>query len=65
MVDNYIYEPRLYTLCGWIVNQDQSLMEEEKTIWGGECQFHRPLLTGRFGESTMFTDLSLQVALVG
>jgi hypothetical protein len=40
-------------------------MEEEKIIWGGECQVHRPLFTGRFGESAMFTDLPLQVALVG
>jgi hypothetical protein len=40
-------------------------MEEEKIIWGGECQVHRPLFTGRFGESAMFTDLSLQVTLVG
>ena len=34
-------------LCGWIVDQDQSPMEEEKIIWGGECQVHRPLFTGR------------------
>jgi hypothetical protein len=40
-------------------------MEEEKIIWGGECQVHRPLFTGCFGESTIFTDLSLQVAIVG
>jgi len=40
-------------------------MEEEKIIWGGEHQVHRPLFTGHFGESAMFTDLSLQVALVG
>ena len=40
-------------------------MEEEKIIWGGECQVHRPVCTGCFGESPMFTDLSLQVALVG
>jgi hypothetical protein len=33
-------------------------MEEEKIIWGRECQVHRPLFTGRFGESTMSTDLS-------
>jgi hypothetical protein len=47
-------------LCGWIVDQDQSPTEEEKTIWGGECQVHKPLFTGLFGESTMSTDLSLQ-----
>jgi hypothetical protein len=40
-------------------------MEEEKIIWGGECQVHRPLFTGHFGESAVFTDFSLQVALVG
>ncbi len=47
-------------LCGWIVDQDQSPTEEEKTIWGGECQVHKPLFTGLFGESTMSTYLSLQ-----
>ena len=51
--------------CGWIVDPDQSPMKEEKIIWGGECQVHRPLFTERFGESAMFTDISLQVALVG
>jgi hypothetical protein len=40
-------------------------MEEEKIICGGECQDHRPLFIGHFGESNMFTDLSLQVALMG
>jgi len=40
-------------------------MEEEKIICGGKCQVYRPLFTGCFGESAMFTDLSLQVALVG
>ena len=32
---------------------------------GGEYQVHRPLFTGRLGESAMFTDLTLQVAPVG
>jgi len=59
----YITAPRLYTLCGWIVDQDQSPMEEDKIIWRGECQFHRPLFTGRFGESAKFTHLSLQIPL--
>jgi hypothetical protein len=65
-------------LCGWIVDQDQSPMEEEKShlerrvlssqaslyrlLWG-EYHVHRPLFTGCFGESTMFKGLSLQVAL--
>jgi hypothetical protein len=52
-------------LCGWIVDQDQISMKEEKVICEGECQVHRPLFTGYFGESTMSTDLSLQVTLVG
>jgi hypothetical protein len=38
------------------VDQDQSPIEEEKIIWGGECQVHRPLFTGHFGESAMLTD---------
>ncbi len=32
---------------GWIVDQDQAPKEEEKIIWGGGCQVHRPLFTGR------------------
>jgi hypothetical protein len=40
-------------------------MKEEKIIWGGECQAHRPHFTSCFGEITMFTDLSLQVGMVG
>jgi hypothetical protein len=37
----------------------------ELPVWGGECKVHRPLFRDNFRESTMSTDLFLQVALVG
>jgi hypothetical protein len=58
-------------LCGWIVDQDQSPMEEKKFLWGGECHVHRPPFTGHPSGlgiqgkcqvyQSLFTDPPLQV----
>jgi hypothetical protein len=46
MFDIYICTKAIKMHFGWIVDHDQSPMEEEKITWGGERQVHRPLFTG-------------------
>jgi hypothetical protein len=51
---------------GWIVDQDQTPKEEEKIIWGGECQdlsLQVALVDLEFRASAKFTNLPLQIPL--
>ncbi len=43
----YLYQGYKHFVGGKLT-KTQSPMEEEKIIWGGECQVHRPLFTGRY-----------------